>query len=339
MLQQILNVFELVPDINLSLMEENQSLASFSSRAIDALDWYIKNFLPHLVIVQGDTTTTFIAALASYYNEIPIAHIEAGLRTWNKKSPFPEEINRVLTTKLSDYHFAPTEWAKTNLIKEGISEERVWVTGNTVIDALLYASEKIEKSPPKINSLPEDFIYDGSNHELILITGHRRENFGIGFKNICNAIADLATMFPNIHFVYPVHLNPNVKKPVFNLLGGIKNVHLIEPLNYLQFVLLMKRSKLILTDSGGIQEEAPSLGKPVLVMRETSERPEGIEAGTVKLIGTQKYSIIKNVAELLTSSEIYNAMSKVHNPYGDGKASERIVTICETILNKGFQNK
>jgi len=338
MLQQILDVFKIAPEVDLALMEPNQSLALFASRAIAALDSYLSHYHPSLVIVQGDTTTTFMASLVSYYNGIPVGHVEAGLRTWDKHSPFPEEINRTLTTKLSDYHFAPTSWAKNNLLKEGISEERVFVTGNTVIDALYAAVKKVRQHPPEIPCLPKELINSSLNHTIVLITGHRRENFGQGFENICKAIADLAHSFLQTQFIYPVHLNPNVQEPVFRILGDNENIHLIEPLGYLEFVLLMERSTLILSDSGGVQEEAPSLGKPVLVMRDTTERPEAVEAGTVKLVGTDKDCIIRSVTELLTNRDAYEAMARAHNPYGDGRACERIVSICEGILSSGGKN-
>ncbi len=335
MLDQILEVFEIAPHVDLALMEPDQSLASFTSRAVTALDCYLSRYQPSLVIIQGDTTTTFVASLVSYYHRIPVGHVEAGLRTWDKYSPFPEEINRVLTTKLSDYHFAPTSRAKENLLKEGVSGERVYLTGNTVIDALHMTARKVRKSPADIPSLPRQLVERDFNKPIVLITGHRRESFGQGFENICRAISRLAADFPETQFVYPVHLNPNVREPVFRFLNGSDNIHLIEPLNYLQFVFLMERSTLILTDSGGVQEEAPGLGKPVLVMRDTTERPEGVSAGTAKLVGTDQDCIVQNVAKLLTDSDAYAEMSKANNPYGDGTACEQIVCICRDILNGG----
>jgi UDP-N-acetylglucosamine 2-epimerase (non-hydrolysing) len=277
-----------------------------------------------MIIVQGDTTTVFCAALCAFYHKIPIGHVEAGLRTGNKYSPFPEEANRVLATHLSTLHFAPTQKARQNLLQEGIAPERIFVTGNTVIDALFLARDKIKKKPPAIPQLCKSILQ--SSQQLVLITGHRRENFGKGFQNICKAVKTLAQRFPETQFVYPVHLNPNVRKPVYSLLGNQENIHLIEPLGYLPFVALMNRSTIILTDSGGVQEEAPSLGKPVLVMRDTTERPEAVDMGTVKLVGTNVNAIIDNAAKLLTDKKAYSVMASAVNPYGDGRATERIVT-------------
>jgi UDP-N-acetylglucosamine 2-epimerase (non-hydrolysing) len=350
MLDQVLTIFGIQPDIDLNLMRHRQSLADLTSRAINALDGYFNKEKPDLVLIQGDTTTVFCAALASFYNKISVGHVEAGLRTGNLFSPWPEEANRLLASRLTTLHFAPTETARQNLLREGIPGERIAVTGNTVIDALFMALEKVRKSPPIIPELP-DFLQASSRQRqagprLVLITGHRRENFGKGFENICRAIADMTEKFPKVHFVYPVHMNPNVRTQVMKILGnhghpqprpGAKkasrlcsrasNLHLIEPLPYLEFVGLMERSTLILTDSGGIQEEAPSLGKPVLVMRETTERPEAVEAGTAHLVGTNRETILKAVSRLLTDESAYQEMSRAHNPYGDGKAAERIVRI------------
>ena len=281
MLDQVLDVFEIKPDVDLNLMQPNQTLAGLTAKAITAIDAYLTDYKPDMVIVQGDTTTVFCAALCAFYHKIPVGHVEAGLRTGNKYSPFPEEANRVLATHLSTLHFAPTAKSKDNLIKEGIAPDKIFITGNTVIDALYLVLDKIKANPPAIPELPEDLIK--SNRPLVLITGHRRENFGEGFQNICQAIAHLADNYPQTDFVYPVHLNPNVRKPVFDLLSKHKNIYLIEPVSYLPFVALMNRATIILTDSGGIQEEAPSLGKPVLVMRETTERPETVDAGTCSL--------------------------------------------------------
>ncbi len=325
MLDQVLEVFDIQPDVDLNLMQPNQTLAGLTAETISAIDSYLVEHKPDMVIIQGDTTTVFCAALCAFYHQIPIGHVEAGLRTWNKYSPFPEETNRVLASHLSTLHFAPTNKSRDNLIKEGISPNRIYVTGNTVIDALFIALEKIKTEPPDISGLPQQLLQRGANEPLILITGHRRENFGEGFKNICQAISKLAERFPNAAFIYPVHLNPNVKSPVFNLLSKYKNIHLIEPLSYLPFVALMNRAKIILTDSGGVQEEAPSLGKPVLVMRETTERPEAVEAGTVKLVGTDPALICCEAENLLNSTEAYKAMSRAHNPYGDGQATHRII--------------
>jgi len=325
MLDQVLEVFDVVPDVDLALMQQNQSLSSLTSRAIVSIDKYLSHHKPDMVIVQGDTTTTFCAALAAFYNRIPVGHVEAGLRTQNKFSPFPEEINRVITSRIADLHFAPTQWAKENLLKEGVPEDRIFVTGNTVIDALHIAVEKVRRNPPPIPGLSSHLLNGDSQRSLVLITAHRRENFGDGFRNICEAISELSKRFPDTAFVYPVHLNPNVRKPVFDILSGHRNIYLIEPLSYLPFVALMNRAKLLLTDSGGVQEEAPSLGKPVLVMRDTTERPEAVDAGTVKLVGTDRRMIIDNVSTLLTNDKACNAMANAVNPYGDGKACERIV--------------
>jgi UDP-N-acetylglucosamine 2-epimerase (non-hydrolysing) len=280
-------------------------------------------------MVQGDTTTVLAGALAAFYHHIPVAHVEAGLRTWNMESPWPEEANRVLTTRLAKWHFCPTENNKANLLKEGIAESDIYITGNTVIDALLMAKENVRKKPPKIDGLPEGLMQ--SDARMVLITGHRRENFGEGFEHICTAIRNLAERFPETHFVYPVHLNPNVREPVERILGGYcgKNVHLIEPQSYLPFVALMNRAYLILTDSGGVQEEAPSLGKPVLVMRDTTERPEAVTAGTVKLIGTNTDDIYQEASTLLLDESAYRAMAAAVNPYGDGAAVERIMNVLE----------
>ena len=327
MLQQVLDVFGVVPDRDLALMRPNQTLGGLTSRAIAAIDEYLTEEKPDIVVVQGDTTTVLAAALAAFYHQIPVAHVEAGLRTWNMKSPWPEEANRVLTTRLAKWHFCPTENNKANLLKEGVLDCDIYVTGNTVIDALLMAKDLIHKNPPEIKGLPLDLMQSGER--MVLITGHRRENFGAGFENICAAIRDLAERFSETQFVYPVHLNPNVREPVGRILGNHcgKNVHLIEPQSYLPFVALMSRAYIILTDSGGVQEEAPSLGKPVLVMRETTERPEAIAAGTVRLIGVDKNRIVNNVSKLLSDSHEYGKMSMSVNPYGDGAASKRILDV------------
>lgn len=335
MLQQVLDVFNVKPDVDLDLMQPNQTLGSLTSRAIEAIGRYLGQHKPDMVIVQGDTTSVFCAALAAFYHKIPVGHVEAGLRTWDRFSPFPEEINRVLTTRLTDLHFAPTVTAKNNLLREGIDEKNIIVTGNTVIDALMIAVKQVGKHPPRIDDLSESLqpgtVVDAP--PVVLITGHRRENFGEGFENICNAIIDLAKRFPTTHFVYPVHFNPNVREPVNRLLHGDKltNIHLIEPLGYLPFVGMMARSTLILTDSGGVQEEAPGLGKPVLVMRDTTERPEAVEMGTVKLVGTDRKLIVREAARLLTDENAYRQMAQAVNPYGDGKACERIVKAIQTL--------
>ena len=329
MLYQVLDVFDVKPDVDLQLMRPNQTLGGLTSRAIAAIDEYLAQEKPDIVMVQGDTTTVLAGALAAFYHHIPVAHVEAGLRTGNMQSPWPEEANRVLTTRLAKWHFCPTENNKANLLNEGVSEKDIYVTGNTVIDALLMAKDMVAKKPPRIDGLPDELMQ--SSERMVLITGHRRENFGQGFENICTAIRNLAERFPETHFVYPVHLNPNVREPVGRILGEHceKNVHLIEPQSYLPFVALMNRAYLILTDSGGVQEEAPSLGKPVLVMRDTTERPEAVTAGTVKIIGTERDSIEREATLLLMDSAEYNKMSAAVNPYGDGKAIERIVKILE----------
>ena len=336
MLQQVLDVFGIKPDVDLDLMQPNQTLGGLTSKAIDAIDRYLHLHKPDMVIVQGDTTSVFCAALAAFYHKIPVGHVEAGLRTWNRFSPYPEEINRVLTTRLTDLHFAPTVTAKNNLLREGMNEKSIVVTGNTVIDALMIAVKQVEQSPPRINDLPES-LQPGTTIDappVVLITGHRRENFGEGFENICRAILDLAQLFPTTHFVYPVHFNPNVREPVNRLLQGdnLSNIHLIEPLSYLPFIGMMARSTLILTDSGGVQEEAPSLGKPVLVMRDTTERPEAVEMGTVKLVGTDRQLIVQETSRLLTNKSAYQQMAQAVNPYGDGKACERIVEALENMI-------
>lgn len=330
MLDQILDIFNVTPNCDLNLMEPNQTLAGLASKAIVAIDGYLDRVKPDVVIVQGDTTTVFCAALCAFYHKIRVAHVEAGLRTWNKYSPFPEEINRVLTSRVTDLHFAPTETSKANLLKEGIDKSVIFVTGNTVIDALFQVVEKVRREPPHINKLP-DYLQPGAPNrsKFVLITGHRRENFGLGFENICQAIVRLATDYPNINFIYPMHLNPNVREPVIRMLGNLtgRNVFLIEPLDYYRFVAIMDNAEIILTDSGGVQEEAPSLGKPVLVMRNTTERPEAVEMGTVKLVGTNQNSIYDNVSLLLEDPLAYRKMANSVNPYGDGKACQRIASL------------
>lgn len=335
MLDQVLQVFGIKADFDLNLMKPNQTLAGLTVRAIESLDHYFADEKPDMVMIQGDTTTVLCAALSAFYNHIPIAHVEAGLRTFNLKAPWPEEANRVLTSHLANLHFAPTTTARDNLIREGICEEKIFITGNTVIDALFIALEKIKSLPPDIPGLPEHLLQPDLNNKLILITGHRRENFGEGFKNICYAISELAIRFPHTVFVYPVHLNPNVQKPVYDLLTGHTNVHLINPLDYLPFIALMNRADIILTDSGGVQEEAPSLGKPVLVMRDTTERPEAVEMGAVKLVGTVKEKIINSVTTLLIDKRAYFDMANAINPYGDGKATGRILSACAQFLDMG----
>jgi len=334
MLDQVLEIFGIVPNADLDIMRPNQKLAGLTARAVEAIDAYLAEEKPDLVIVQGDTTTVFCASLAAFYRSIPVGHVEAGLRTGNLRAPFPEEANRVLTSRLASLHFAPTTSARENLLREGVAENSIWVTGNTVIDALFLTVDKLRAKPIDVPALPA-FLQPGKDvfPKMVLITGHRRENFGAGFENICSAIAQAARDFPEVHFVYPVHLNPNVQEPVRRKLHGtngsaLKNVHLIEPLSYLPFVALMQRSTLILTDSGGVQEEAPSLGKPVLVMRDTTERPEAVTAGTVRLVGTNEKLIVDQLSELLTNDTSYGAMARAHNPYGDGHATGRIIQAC-----------
>lgn len=343
MLDQVLDVFKIVPDADLNIMEPNQTLPELTSKAAREIDAYLRREGPDFVLVQGDTTTTFIATLIAFYHHIPIGHVEAGLRTGNLQCPWPEEANRVLTTRLAALHFAPTELNRQNLLAEGILPERIFVTGNTVIDALFLALEKVKTTPLAIPGLDSATIESWQSAPLVLITGHRRESFGSGFEAICQAIAELARCFPQVQFIYPVHLNPNVREPVGRILGNgarerkrFANVHLIDPLSYLPFVALMNRSTLILTDSGGIQEEAPSLGKPVLVMRETTERPEAVIAGTVKLVGANCENIVRETSLLLTDQKAYQAMTRKHNPYGDGRAAERILDVILKFLRDGM---
>lgn len=329
MLDQILAFFRIKPDIDLDLMQPDQNLASLTGRAIEAVSNVISKVKPAVCIVQGDTTTVLAASLAAYYNKVALAHVEAGLRTHNKYSPFPEEINRSLTGHIADWHFAPTETARKNLIAENIKPDKIFVTGNTVIDALLFTKDFIATNPGCVNN-PEVLPFLSSNRKIVLITSHRRENFGDGIQAICNACHRLAEMFPDIDFVYPVHLNPNIQEPVKRLLSGVSNIYLLSPLDYISFVALMNRSYIILTDSGGVQEEAPSLGKPILVMRDTTERPEAVQAGVAKLIGTGEEDIFFNTVSLLTDAAIYQQMSTGVNPYGDGTAARKIAAIFES---------
>ncbi len=336
MLDQVLRIFNIEPDYDLDIMTSNQSLFDITSRVVSGLQKILADEKPALVVVQGDTTTTFAGALAAYYTRTSVAHVEAGLRTGNKFAPFPEEINRRLTSVITDIHLPPTEWARDNLLKEGVDPSTVYVTGNTVIDALFYVVDGLRKSNPHFERLFDGIDF---NKRMVLITGHRRENFGEGFINICEAIRELAQNKPDVEFVYPVHFNPNVRGPVNKILNGITNVHIIEPLDYEPFVYAMDRSHIILTDSGGVQEEAPSLGKPVLVMRDTTERPEALKAGTVRLVGTDRKKIVGGVTKLLDDAGEYSSMSRAHNPYGDGKASQRIVRIFEENLQKSSAAK
>ncbi|GAM33058.1 non-hydrolyzing UDP-N-acetylglucosamine 2-epimerase [Acinetobacter calcoaceticus] len=325
MLDQVLELFNLKPDFDLNLMKPGQTLSDVTSGVLKGLEQVFEQWKPDIILVHGDTATTFAASLAGYYHKIKIGHVEAGLRTGDLYSPWPEEANRQLTGVLANYHFAPTNSSYQNLIKENVNPETIIVTGNTVIDALLQVKDKVEQDEDLIQKFEQEFKFLDKSKKLVLVTGHRRENFGQGFLNICTALANLAKKYSDIQIVYPVHLNPNVQKPVNELLSGIDNIFLIQPQDYLPFVYLMNRSYLILTDSGGIQEEAPSLGKPVLVMRDTTERPEAVDAGTVRLVGTDVSTIEKSVSELLENTSLYNAMAAAHNPYGDGTSCQQII--------------
>jgi UDP-N-acetylglucosamine 2-epimerase (non-hydrolysing) len=331
MLDQVMDIFSIKADCDLDLMKPDQTLAGLTARAVEGLDRYLATEKPDAVLVQGDTTTVFCGALAAFYQRIPVGHVEAGLRTGNLYSPWPEEANRILTSRLARWHFAPTAVSRQNLLAENVPQETIYVTGNTVIDALFLARQRLRAADLSIEGLPEVLQPRTSPGQprMVLITGHRRENFGAGFESICQAIAELARRYPQVHFVYPVHLNPRVREPVERFLGRLEtvNVHLVEPLEYLPFIGLMSRADIVLTDSGGVQEEAPSLGKPVLVMRDTTERPEAVEAGTVKLVGTALEKIVDGVSELLDSEASYKAMARAINPYGDGKSAQRIVDI------------
>ena len=325
MLDQVLSLFELTPDFDLNLMKPGQTLSDVTSGVLKGLEQVFAEWMPDLILVHGDTATTFAASLAGYYHKIKIGHVEAGLRTGDLYSPWPEEANRQLTGVLANFHFAPTRSSYNNLIKENVNPETFVITGNTVIDALLQVKTKVEQEQQLIQKFEQEFSFIDKSKKLILVTGHRRENFGQGFLNICTALANIAKKYPDIQIVYPVHLNPNVQQPVNELLANIDNVFLIAPQDYLPFVYLMNRSYLILTDSGGIQEEAPSLGKPVLVMRDTTERPEAVQAGTVRLVGTDVNTIERSVTMLLENPNIYAEMSEAHNPYGDGTACQQII--------------
>lgn len=325
MLDQVLELFELVPDHDLNIMKPGQDLTDVTTAILQGMKRVLAEEKPDIVLVHGDTSTTLSATLAAYYQQVPVGHVEAGLRTGNLYSPWPEEANRKLTGALAELHFAPTERSRQNLLEEGVAPSKVFVTGNTVIDALLDVVKKLENSASFQERFTEQFGFLDAGRKLILVTGHRRESFGGGFERICQALHDVAARHPETQIVYPVHLNPNVREPVNRLLSDIDNVHLIEPLDYLPFVYLMNRAHLILTDSGGVQEEAPSLGKPVLVMRDTTERPEAVDAGTVKLVGTDVERIVTEMHTLLTDKIAYEEMSYAHNPYGDGKACRRIL--------------
>jgi len=328
MLDQVLNLFEIYPDHDLDVMRPGQDLYDVTGNMLLGLRPVLAAERPDWVLVHGDTSTTLAASLAAYYARIPVAHVEAGLRTGNKLSPFPEEINRRLTGAVADLHFAPTAAARANLLAEGVSPQAIHVTGNTVIDALLDVAGKLRRSPALQAEMAQRFGFLDPAKKLVLVTGHRRENFGIGFDNICHALADIAAAHDDVEVLYPVHLNPNVRRPVAEILAsrGLSNVHLIDPVDYLPFVHLMDRSHFILTDSGGVQEEAPSLGKPVLLMRDTTERPEAVEAGTVRLVGTERAAIVREAGRLLRDHGAYQAMARAHNPYGDGRAVGRIMS-------------
>jgi len=344
MLDQVLHIFDIRPDHDLDIMTPGQDLFDVTCRSLERLKGVFKSESPDLVLVQGDTTTAFAASLAAYYLQIPVGHVEAGLRTHNPYNPFPEEKNRHMVGALATYHFAPTEWAKANLVRENVDEKSIWVTGNTVIDALLTITGKLKEDDADqkwLNYFSEkwNLLLTTDDSRLILVTGHRRESFREGFIHICRALADIARRHPNCKIVYPVHLNPNVRKPVKKILGTdrnpggssspFSNVYLIDPLEYEPFLFLMDKAYLILTDSGGIQEEAPSLAKPVLVMRNTTERPEGVQAGTSMLVGTERDSIVQGVTLLMNDSGAYQSMAQTRNPYGDGLASERIAAILQ----------
>lgn len=336
MLDQVLELFDITPDYDLNIMKQGQDLYDVTARVLTGMRGVLDYSKPDVVLVHGDTTTSTVTALAAFYKQIPVGHIEAGLRTHNIYSPWPEEMNRQITGRIAEYNFAPTPLSRQNLLQENVPEEKIFVTGNTVIDALYWVVSKIKNTPDLEEDLKKSLRESGyeinrvgNGKKLVLITGHRRENFGDGFISMCKAIKALTEKYPDIDFIYPMHLNPNVRKPIHEVFGenleGLKNMFFIEPLEYLSFVYLMEKSNIVLTDSGGIQEEAPGLGKPVLVMRDTTERPEALEAGTVKLVGTNYEKIVSEVSALLEDEKYYNSMSKALNPYGDGKACSRII--------------
>ena len=347
MLDQVLKIFDIKPDYDLNIMKQGQDLYDVTARVLTGMRDVLKEVKPDVVLVHGDTTTSTAAALAAFYQQIPVGHVEAGLRTHNIYSPWPEEMNRLLTGRLATYHFSPTPLSRNNLIKESVDDRNIIITGNTVIDALYWVVDKIKNNKELDNEL-EDILskagYDvnrlNNGKKLVLITGHRRENFGDGFINMCTAIKDLTVKYPDLDFVYPMHLNPNVRKPIHEVFGenlsGLKNMFFIEPLEYLSFVYLMEKSSIVLTDSGGIQEEAPGLGKPVLVMRDTTERPEALDAGTVKLVGTDYNKIVNEVSSLIDDKAAYEKMSKAVNPYGDGLACGRIVNALLSLIPQHF---
>lgn len=328
MLDQVLDIFGIRPDFDLNLMKPGQDLSDITSNVLLGMRDVYKQWQPDIILVHGDTTTTMAASLSAYYAKIKVGHVEAGLRTHNKYAPWPEEMNRCLTGAISDIHFAPTAKAQANLLAEGVAPRTIHVTGNTVIDALLEVVQRVRTDKALQQRMARQFTFLNPSKRLILVTGHRRENFGQGFENICHALAQLAQR-PDVQIVYPVHLNPQVQEPVRRILGNVPNVVLIEPQDYLPFVYLMDKSSIIITDSGGVQEEAPSLGKPVLVMRDTTERPEAVEAGTVKLVGTDTATIVHQATELLDNSSAYQAMARAHNPYGDGQAAARIASLLQ----------
>jgi UDP-N-acetylglucosamine 2-epimerase (non-hydrolysing) len=335
MLDQVLDVLDIKPDIDLNLMKQDQNLSNLTSLILDAMQNVFIQYRPDVVLVHGDTTTTLATSMAAFYASIPVGHVEAGLRTYDLKAPFPEEFNRQITSKITKWHFAPTDISQQNLLSEGVDKLSITVTGNTVIDALYWVLKRIDKDENRQKNL-ENFLnaklsINWQGEDFILVTAHRRENFGDGFLQICSALRELALKYPKIHFVYPVHLNPNVSKPVYEILNNFDNIHLIKPLEYEPFVYLLKHSYLVLTDSGGVQEEAPSLGKPVLVMRDVTERPEAVEAGTVEIVGSNHQRIVKGVSRLLDDKKHYQTMSRAHNPYGDGLACKRIVDVLRTI--------
>lgn len=335
MLDQVLRTFDITPDIDLNLMKPGQDLFDVSATVLLGMRDVLSEQKPDALLVHGDTTTTLAASMAGYYAGIPVGHVEAGLRTHNVYAPFPEEFNRQVASKVARWHFAPTAVSQKNLLDERADPASIAVTGNTVIDALHWVLGRIERDELRRNGIEEllgaSLPFDWRSEQYVLITGHRRENFGDGFLQICEALRELAQRYPAVHFVYPVHLNPNVQRPVNAILAGLPNVHLIAPLDYEPFVYLLKHCRLVLTDSGGIQEEAPSLGKPVLVMREVTERPEAVHAGTVRLVGAHRERIVANVCELLDSESSYRSMARAHNPYGDGRACERIINVLRTI--------
>jgi len=327
MLDQVLGLFELVPDFDLDVMRPGQTLPDLTARILTSMTDVLRSYKPDCVVVQGDTTTAFVAALAAFYEKIAVAHVEAGLRTYDKYSPWPEEMNRALVGRLTDLHFPPTERSKKALLEERVPESSIWVTGNTVVDALLFMRDKIANDPKLTAELDARFSFLSKSRRLVLVTGHRRESFGDPFKHMCQALVDIVEARPDVEILYPVHLNPNVQAPVKEIMGGHERIHLIDPIEYQPFVYLMSRSHLIITDSGGVQEEAPSLGKPVLVTRRDTERPEAVEAGTAKLVGTDRDVVVREALRLLDDEAAYKAMSRAHNPYGDGKATQRIVDV------------